>query len=47
MITPFEASKQARKLCNLAPVVPVLVVDDVSKGETDVRLFGVSLVDSQ
>ena len=33
MITPFEASKQARKICNLAPVVPVLVVDDVSKAK--------------
>ena len=33
MITPFEASEQARNICNLAPVVPVLVVDDVSKAK--------------
>lgn len=31
MITPVEASQRAKEICNLAPVVPVLVVDDVSK----------------
>ncbi|MQQ10214.1 bifunctional 4-hydroxy-2-oxoglutarate aldolase/2-dehydro-3-deoxy-phosphogluconate aldolase [Epibacterium sp. SM1979] len=29
-ITPQEASKQTRNLCGLAPIVPVLVVDDVA-----------------
>ena len=31
MITPVEASQRAKEICNLAPVVPVLVVDDLSK----------------
>ena len=31
MITPLEASNLAREICLLAPVVPVLVVDDASK----------------
>ena len=29
-ITPQEASKQAREICELAPIVPVLVVHDVA-----------------
>ncbi len=29
-ITPQEASAQAREICNAAPIVPVLVVDDVA-----------------
>ena len=29
-ITPQEASKKAREICGLAPIVPVLVVDDVA-----------------
>ncbi|MFY0662405.1 MAG: bifunctional 4-hydroxy-2-oxoglutarate aldolase/2-dehydro-3-deoxy-phosphogluconate aldolase [Shimia sp.] len=29
-ITPQEASAQARKICNAAPIVPVLVVEDVA-----------------
>ncbi len=29
-ITPQEASAQAREICNTAPIVPVLVVDDVA-----------------
>ena len=33
MITPSEASNRAREICNLAPVVPVLVVDDASKAK--------------
>lgn len=33
MITPTEASIKAREICLLAPVVPVLVVDDVSKAK--------------
>lgn len=33
MITPSEASKSAREICQLAPVVPVLVVDDASKAK--------------
>ncbi|MBT8153191.1 bifunctional 4-hydroxy-2-oxoglutarate aldolase/2-dehydro-3-deoxy-phosphogluconate aldolase [Epibacterium ulvae] len=32
-ITPQEASKQARELCSLAPIVPVLVVDDVANAK--------------
>ncbi|MDG2339802.1 MAG: bifunctional 4-hydroxy-2-oxoglutarate aldolase/2-dehydro-3-deoxy-phosphogluconate aldolase, partial [Paracoccaceae bacterium] len=31
MITPAQASIKAQEICLLAPVVPVLVVDDVSK----------------
>ena len=30
-MTPQEASAEASKVCMLAPVVPVLVVDDASK----------------
>ena len=30
-MTPFDASIAAAKVCNLAPVVPVLVLDDASK----------------
>ncbi|MEO9649991.1 MAG: bifunctional 4-hydroxy-2-oxoglutarate aldolase/2-dehydro-3-deoxy-phosphogluconate aldolase [Roseobacter sp.] len=30
-MTPQEASKRAREICGLAPIVPVLVVNDVSK----------------
>ncbi len=33
MITPFEASNRAREICSLAPVVPVLVVDDAGKAK--------------
>ena len=33
MITPTQASTRAREICQLAPVVPVLVVDDVSKAQ--------------
>lgn len=29
-VTPSEASKRARDICNLAPIVPVLVVSDVA-----------------
>ncbi|MEJ6398083.1 bifunctional 4-hydroxy-2-oxoglutarate aldolase/2-dehydro-3-deoxy-phosphogluconate aldolase [Yoonia sp. 208BN28-4] len=29
-MTPMEASNEAARICNLAPVVPVLVVDDAS-----------------
>ncbi len=29
-ITPQQASAKAREICNLAPIVPVLVVDDVA-----------------
>ena len=32
-MTPQDASKMARELCNLAPVIPVLVVDDVAQAE--------------
>lgn len=32
-ITPQEASKKARELCSLAPIVPVLVVDDVANAK--------------
>jgi len=32
-MTPQDASKQARELCNLAPVIPVLVVDDIAHAE--------------
>ncbi|MBV1868979.1 MAG: bifunctional 4-hydroxy-2-oxoglutarate aldolase/2-dehydro-3-deoxy-phosphogluconate aldolase [Marinosulfonomonas sp.] len=32
-MTPQDASKKARELCNLAPVIPVLVVDDVAHAE--------------
>lgn len=31
MMTPQDASKQTRELCSLAPVVPVLVIEDASK----------------
>ncbi|WGW02726.1 bifunctional 4-hydroxy-2-oxoglutarate aldolase/2-dehydro-3-deoxy-phosphogluconate aldolase [Tropicibacter oceani] len=31
MITPQEASLRSEKLCRLAPVIPVLVIDDASK----------------
>ncbi len=31
MITPTQASTKAREICLMAPIVPVLVVDDVSK----------------
>lgn len=31
MITPQDASIQSEKLCRLAPVIPVLVIDDASK----------------
>lgn len=31
MITPQEASARALKICSLAPIVPVLVVEDASK----------------
>ena len=27
-MTPQEASRQTRALCSLAPVIPVLVIDD-------------------
>lgn len=30
-ISPIDASKCAREICQLAPIVPVLVVDDLSK----------------
>ena len=30
-MTPQEASIRSRELCLLAPVIPVLVVDDASK----------------
>lgn len=33
MITPEAASAQAEKLCRLAPVIPVLVVDDAARAE--------------
>ena len=39
-ITPQEASKQTRNLCGLAPIVPVLVVDDA----TDARPLAEALV---
>ena len=32
-MTPQDASKMAREFCNLAPVIPVLVVDDVAQAE--------------
>ena len=32
-MTPAEASKQARDVCALAPVIPVLTVPDASKAE--------------
>jgi len=32
-MTPQDASKKARELCNLAPVIPVLVVEKVAHGE--------------
>lgn len=32
-MTPQDASKKARELCNLAPVIPVLVVDEVDRAE--------------
>lgn len=32
-MTPHEASKQARDVCNLAPVIPVLTIPDASKAE--------------
>ena len=31
MITPTQASTKAREICLMAPIIPVLVVDDVSK----------------
>jgi 2-dehydro-3-deoxyphosphogluconate aldolase/(4S)-4-hydroxy-2-oxoglutarate aldolase len=30
-ISPIEASRRAREICQLAPIVPVLVVNDLSK----------------
>lgn len=33
MITPEAASAEAEKLCRLAPVIPVLVVDDAAQAE--------------
>lgn len=33
MITPESASAEAEKLCRLAPVIPVLVVDDAAQAE--------------
>ena len=30
MITPQDASAKAREICQLAPIVPVLVVEDAS-----------------
>lgn len=30
MITPLQASVESEKICRLAPIIPVLVVDDVS-----------------
>lgn len=32
-MTPTEASEQALKICQLAPVIPVLVIDDASKAQ--------------
>lgn len=32
-MTPEDASKQARELCSLAPVVPVLVIKDAAKAK--------------
>ncbi|WP_298499419.1 bifunctional 4-hydroxy-2-oxoglutarate aldolase/2-dehydro-3-deoxy-phosphogluconate aldolase [uncultured Maritimibacter sp.] len=29
-MTPYEASAEALKICNLAPIVPVLIVEDVA-----------------
>jgi 2-dehydro-3-deoxyphosphogluconate aldolase/(4S)-4-hydroxy-2-oxoglutarate aldolase len=39
-MTPSEASKKARAICELAPVVPVLVIDDLSHA----RLLAKALV---
>ena len=33
-ISPIDASKRAREICQLAPIVPVLVVDDLSKARS-------------
>ncbi|PWL35982.1 MAG: keto-deoxy-phosphogluconate aldolase, partial [Marivita sp. XM-24bin2] len=30
MITPLQASVESEKICRLAPIIPVLVVDDAS-----------------
>ena len=30
-MTPSEASKKAREVCALAPVIPVLVIDDLEQ----------------
>ena len=32
-MTPFEASNKAREICERAPIVPVLVVNDASKAQ--------------
>jgi 2-dehydro-3-deoxyphosphogluconate aldolase/(4S)-4-hydroxy-2-oxoglutarate aldolase len=32
-MTPQEASARAREICSMAPIVPVLVVDDATKAE--------------
>ena len=31
MITPQDASKRNREICELAPIIPVLVVNDASR----------------
>lgn len=33
MMTPADASKQTKDVCNLAPVIPVLTIPDASKAE--------------
>lgn len=33
MMTPQDASKEATRICELAPIVPVLVIDDAAKAE--------------
>jgi 2-dehydro-3-deoxyphosphogluconate aldolase/(4S)-4-hydroxy-2-oxoglutarate aldolase len=32
-ISPIDASRRAREICQLAPIVPVLVVNDLSKAQ--------------
>lgn len=33
MITPAEASRRTKELCSMAPIVPVIVVDDLAHAE--------------
>ncbi len=40
-MTPFDACEMTRETCGLAPIIPVLVVNDFIDGGADVTLSGI------